>query len=421
MLLLCLIPPSPLRAQGPPEGKAVNGALATGRGDGYQVWAGSWAASQQLPEPDVAIPADDLRDATLRQIVHLSISGPVLRIHLSNVFGAQALHLASVHIARAVSPSSAQIDPATDKALTFSGSPDITIPPGAEYLSDPLAFPVPPLSDLAVTIHFDEPPLGQTGHNGSRATSYLVRGNKLSAAEMLEAKKIDHWYFLSAVDVSTMLGAASVVVLGDSITDGHGVAANANTRWTDTLAQRLQANAATRNIGVLNQGIGGNHLLTNGLGPDALSRFDRDVLAQTGVRWVILLEGVNDIGGLTRLSDPAKAEHAAFVRRVIGAYEQMIARAHAARLSIIGATIMPYTDSEYYHPPASNEADRQAINAWIRAAGHFDAVIDFDKAMADPARPDHLAPAYDSGDHLHPSTAGYRAMGELVPLSLFAH
>jgi len=409
MLLLGSMSASSLAAQPP----AVR-SLSAGS------WVGSWATSQQLPEPDTALPTDDLRDATLRQIVHLSVGGSAVRVHLTNAFGLQTLRLASVHIARPLSPSSAKIDPASDKALTFSGSPDVTIPPGAEYISDPIDYSVAALSDLAVSIHYDLPPLEQTGHPGSRATSYVARGNLVSAADMLDAKKVDHWYQIAAVDVAAAPNAASIVVLGDSITDGHGVSANANTRWTDTLAQRLQANAATRNIGVLNQGIGGNHLLTNGLGPNALSRFDRDVLAQTGVRWVILLEGVNDIGGLTRLSDPPHAEHEAFVHRVIGACEQIVARAHAAHLQIIGATIMPYTDSEYYHPPASNEADRQAINKWIRTPGHFDAVIDFDKAMADPGRPDHLAAAYDSGDHLHPSTDGYRKMGELVPLSLFA-
>ena len=175
------------------------------------------------------------------------------------------------------------------------------------------------------------------------------------------------------------------------------------------------------NIGVLNQGIGGNHLLTDGLGPNVLARFDRDVLAQTGVRWLIVLEGVNDLGGLTRLSDPANVEHLAFVDRVIASYVQIVARAHAAHIQVFGATITPYTGSDYYHPPASNEADRQAINQWIRTPGHFDAVIDFDKALADPGHPDHLAPAYDSGDHLHPSPAGYRVMGEMIPLALFRH
>jgi lysophospholipase L1-like esterase len=387
-------------------------------------WVGSWASSQQLPEPQNSLPSELFNDATLRQIVHLSLGGPALRVHLSNAFGFLPLHLTGVHVARALSPSGAVIDPATDKAVRFSGREDVTIPAGAEFISDPIEMMAAPFSDLAVSIHFDLPPAEQTGHPGSRATSYLVHGDAVSASDLPGARKFDHWYQLAAIDVAAQSGAtgpvATIVAVGDSITDGHGATTNGNDRWTDVLAQRLQANAQTRNIGVLNQGIGGNHLLTDGLGPNVLARFDRDVLAQTGVRWVIVLEGVNDLGGLTRLSDPPHAEHEVFVQRMLAAYQQIVIRAHAAHLRVLGATISPYTGSDYYHPPTSNEADRQTINGWIRAPGHFDAVIDFDKALADPQRPDHVAAVYDSGDHLHPSAAGYRAMGELIPLTLFA-
>jgi lysophospholipase L1-like esterase len=210
-----------------------------------------------------------------------------------------------------------------------------------------------------------------------------------------------------------------VVVLGDSITDGHGSTTNGNDRWTDVLAERLQGSATTRDIGVLNEGIGGNHLLTDGLGPNALARFDRDVLAQTGVHWLIVFEGVNDLGDLTRKGEVPAAEHTLLVQRMLGAYQQIITRAHAHGVRVIGATITPYMGSDYYHPSPTNEADRQTVNAWIRAPGHFDAVLDFDKVMRDPHQPDRLRPAYDCGDHLHPSPAGHRAMGEAVPLSLF--
>jgi len=183
----------------------------------------------------------------------------------------------------------------------------------------------------------------------------------------------------------------------------------------------LQQSPATRNIGVSNQGIGGNHLLTDGLGPNVLARFDRDVLAVAGVRWLIVFEGVNDLGALSRSGDASAQEHAALVEHIIGAYQQVIARAHAHGIEVIGATITPYVGSDYYHPAPANEADREAVNAWIRASGHFDAVIDFDRVVRDPAQPDRLLPAFDCGDHLHPSVAGYKAMGEAIPLSLFAH
>jgi lysophospholipase L1-like esterase len=308
--------------------------------------------------------------------------------------------------------------------VTFDGSTDVTAPPGAEFVSDAVDYSVAALSDLAVTFHLDAPPAGQSGHPGSRATSYLVHGDFVAAPTLLDAKNVDHWYQVSEIDVLAPAGAASIVALGDSITDGHGATTNGNDRWTDVLAQRLQAPAHKRsigvsNIGVSNQGIGGNHLLTDGLGPNALARFDRDVLAPAGVHWVILLEGVNDLGGLTREGEVTPAEHAALVKRVLSAYEQIILRAHTHGLRVFGGTITPFVGSDYYHPGPLSEADRQAVNAWIRAAGHFDAVIDFDSVVRDPEHPDRLLPAYDCGDHLHPSPAGYRAMGEAIQLGLF--
>jgi lysophospholipase L1-like esterase len=247
-----------------------------------------------------------------------------------------------------------------------------------------------------------------------------VHGDAVDAARLTDAKHVDHWYQVSEIDVLAAPGAASVVALGDSITDGHGATTNGNDRWTDVLAQRLQGSPEARNIGVSNQGIGGNHLLTDGLGPNALSRFDRDVLAPAGVRWVIVFEGVNDLGGLARNGEVAPAEHAALVQRVLAAYQQIIVRAHAHGLRVIGATVTPYAGSDYYHPGPLSEADRQAVNQWIRAAGHFDAVVDFDAVVRDPQQPDRLLPKFDCGDHLHPSPAGYRAMGDAIPLELFS-
>jgi lysophospholipase L1-like esterase len=384
-----------------------------------QVWIASWGASQQIPEPQNALGPDDLRDATVRQIFHLSAGGATIRVHLSNAFGSAPLHFTSVHVARSLSPASAAIDPASDRALAFAGSAEVTVPAGAEFVSDPVDYPAAALSDLAVTFHFHAPPATESGHPGSRATSYYIHGDSVAAPDLKDAKHVDHWFQVSEIDVLASPGAASVVTLGDSITDGHGATTNGNDRWTDVLAARLQASAGTRNIGVSNQGIGGNHLLTDGLGPSALARFDRDVLAPAGVRWVIVFEGVNDLGGLARNGEVSPAEHAAFVQRVIAAYEQIVIRAHAHGLRVYGGTITPYVGSDYYHPGPLSEADRQAVNQWIRATGHFDAVIDFDSVVADPGHPDHLSPAYDSGDHLHPSPAGYKAMGTAIPLSLF--
>jgi lysophospholipase L1-like esterase len=400
---------------------ATPGMAATHSKPAQTVWTGSWATSQQIPEPANALAPDDLRDATLRQIVHLSLGGSTLRVHLSNAFGTEPLRFTSVHIAQPLSPATARIDPATDHALTFSGHPEVIIPAGAEYISDPIDYTVAPLSSLAITFHLDQPPAEQTGHPGSRATSYLVHGDQVSTADLPDAKKIDHWYQLAEVDVAAPPGGAAIVTLGDSITDGHAATTNGNDRWPDVLAERLQASAKTRTLGVLNQGIGGNHLLTDGLGPNALARFDRDVLAPSGAKYVILLEGVNDLGGLARIAEVSQQEHDTLVHRILDAYRQIVLRAHDREIKVIGATILPYTGSDYYHPGPLSEADRQAINQWIRTPGNFDAVIDFDKVTRDPAHPDRLLPAYDSGDHLHPSPAGYRAMGEAIPLSLFTN
>ena len=385
-----------------------------------QIWVATWGSSQQIPEPQNELPIEDLRDATVRQLFHLSVGGSGLRVHMSNAFGTDSLHFTSVHIARPLSTTSPAIDPASDRQLTFAGKADVVVPPGAEFVSDPVDLKVAALSDLAVTFHLDAPPARETGHPGSRATSYYVHGDAVGAAILIEPKHVDHWFQISEIDVQVASEAAAVVVLGDSITDGHGATTNGNDRWTDVLAARLQSSPQTRNIGVSNQGIGGNHLLTDGLGPNALSRFDRDVLAPAGVRWLIVFEGVNDLGGLARNGEVPPADHAALVERILSAYGQLVDRAHAHGLRVFGATITPYVGSNYYHPSPVSEADRQAVNQWIRGAGHFDGVIDFDAVVRDPNHPDQLLPDFDCGDHLHPSPAGYKAMGEAIPLSIFA-
>ena len=382
-------------------------------------WVGSWAASQQIPEPGNALAPDDLHDATLRQIVHLSIGGTELRVHISNRFGTAPLIFSAVHIAKPASPASAKIVPGTDHPLTFSGTTEVTVPAGADYISDPIAFSASPLSDLAITLYIETSPARQTGHPGSRATSYLAHGNLVSASDLPASKTVEHWYFLSAVDVAASENAAAIAALGDSITDGHAATTNGNDRWPDVLAGRLHGFPVTRDLAVLNLGTGGNRLLLDGLGPNAVARLGADVLAQAGVRYLIVLEGVNDLGMLTREGDVPKAEHEAMIHQVEAAYQQIITRAHAHGIKVIGGTITPFVGSRFYHPGPNTEADRQTINEWIRAAGDFDAVVDFDKIMRDPEQPDRLAAKYDSGDHLHPKPAGYAAMADAVPLSLF--
>jgi lysophospholipase L1-like esterase len=380
-------------------------------------WIASWASAQQTPEPQNALPAADLADATIRQTVPLSIGGRSLRVRLSNAFGRTPLQIDSAHVALAVAAGSPRIRPGSDRALTFDGQPQVVIPAGAEYWSDPVDLVAPALADLAVTIHLARAPDGETGHPGSRTTSWLVHGDAVAAEDLGRGAKVLLWFQLSGVDVAAKNGGGAVVVLGDSITDGRGSTTDGDDRWPDQLARRLQASPSTANLGVVNAGIGGNRILLDGLGPSAMARIDRDVLGQSGVRAVIVLEGVNDLGVLTQEGPAPRAAHAALVAHLLAAYAQIVAAAHAHGLTAIGGTITPYAGAGVYHPTAENEADRQQLNAWIRAPGHFDAVADFDLALRDPRQPDRLAPAYDSGDHLHPSPAGFKVMAEAVPLA----
>ena len=397
ILLLVFITLTPAR---PGRAQATAGAADHGG-----PWVGTWAAAPQLTEPANLPPAPGLADATLRQVVRVSIGGKRLRVRFSNGFGARPLTLRSAHVA--LSAGGGAIRPESDQALTFHGRPSVTIPPGAPMTSDPVDFVLPPLSDLAVTVHVRDPSTAITGHPGARCTSYLRAGDAVTAADLPGAARTPHWYYLSGVDVLAADAAAAVAALGDSITDGRGSPTDGNGRWTDHLASRLQADPATAAVAVLNQGIGGNRVLGDGLGPNALARLDRDVLAQPGVRWLIVLEGINDLG--TR---SATAED------LIAAYEQVILRAHARGIRVYGATLPPCGGSFYFTPEL--EAARQAINTWIRTGGRFDGVIDFDAATRDPRRHSYLAAVADGGDHLHPGAEGYRIMAEAIDLTLFA-
>jgi lysophospholipase L1-like esterase len=377
-------------------------------------WVGSWACSPQLVEPQNRPPEPGLADSTLRQVVHLTLGGGEIRLRFSNEFGATPLVLDTVHIAlRAPGPGS--IRPDSDRAVPFNGKASITIPPGALTFSDPITFPVSALSDLVVTFKASKVPDGITGHPGSRETSYLSVGNEVSAATLTNPVTTDHWYVLNGVDVQAKGEPAAVVTLGDSITDGRGSITNENTRWPDDLARVLAADKKYAGVAVLNEGIGGNRILHDGLGPSALARFDRDVIAQSGVRWVLVFEAINDIGGAKAA---VRGQTSTVADDVIDAYHQFILRAHTHGLRIYGATITPFGKSQYSSD--ITEAARQKVNAWIRTSGQFDAVVDFDKATRDSSEPSQLAADVDSGDHLHLNSEGYKRMAFAIDLKLFS-
>jgi lysophospholipase L1-like esterase len=368
---------------------------------------------------------------TLRQIVHVSLGGSTLRVILTNELGVTSLNIdaaaaALPAAASASQPATGAIQPGTSVPLTFNGHPAVTIPPGAIAVSDPIALTLPPLSDLAISLSIagqDIPTL--TRHDLSLQTNYVASGDQVSATTLTNAATTDHWDFLKGVEVEapqsvsqsasqSVSQPATVVAFGDSITDGwHSTNASNNT-WPDLLADRLQANPSTRNLAVINEGIGGNRILHDGWGPNALSRFDSEVLAPSGVKYLILLEGINDIGNAYNSTNPHDIVTA---DDLITGISQLAARAHAHGIKVIGATLTPYLGCGYSSP--AGDAVRQTLNHWIRTTNQLDGVIDFDKAARDPANPSVYAPAVDSGDHLHPGDAGFHIMANAIDLSLF--
>ncbi|WP_245646576.1 GDSL-type esterase/lipase family protein [Sphingomonas soli] len=382
-------------------------------------WVAGWATALMVPTNENIAADADLTDATLRQVVRITLGGRQLRVRLSNVFGNAPLTIGAASIARSANNASAKIDPASLKRLTFNGEARVVIPAGAEYWSDPVALPVEAGADLTISLYLPKAPDRQTSHPGARAHSYFAKGDQAGAADLPGAKTGTRWYLLGGIEVDAP-GASAVVILGDSITDGYGVQPNTNLRWPDALMLRMRADPATRNMAVLNAGIGGNRLRLDGAGPNALARFEREVLSPPGVTHLIVIEGINDLGTLTREAPATPEQHAALVKEMIGTLQQIVTRARARGIKVIGGTIMPDGASPFYHPDAANEADRAAVNAWIRTPGNFDAVVDFDAVMRDPANPLVLRADLDSGDGLHPSMMGYQVMAEAVPLSLLS-
>jgi lysophospholipase L1-like esterase len=369
-------------------------------------WVGSWGASPSDPLAGVTPPTPSFKDQTVRMMAHLSLGGSALRLRLSNALGNAPLTIGEVHVAQW---KDGAIVAGTDHIVTFGGAPDAVIPKHALLLSDPVALAVPTLSDVAISIYFptDTGPISE--HSLAVQTSYVTQGNAAAQASWSNAATLAERPVLSAVEVEHP-AAAAVVTLGDSITDGQHSTVDALARYPDALARRLAS--AGLPIGVVNAGINGNRLLSEShFGPNALSRFDSDVLTQAGVRSVIVLLGINDIGHVP--DTPATAA------QIMTALRQLAERGHERGLRMIGATLLPFENSPYWSD--SGESMRQAVNAFVRSSGAFDAVVDFDAAMRDPARPVRLRSEFDSGDHLHPNDRGYQAMAHAVDLKQLAH
>ena len=376
-------------------------------------WVGTWATAPfAAPNKDGGLGSQDV---TLRQIVHTSLGGSRVRIVLSNEFGTDPLTIGAAHVALSAGPKSSEITLGSANALTFSGKPSITIPAGAIAVSDPADLKLPALADLAVSLFLPAQAIHTLSQHGFAAqTNYLVDGDVVSHKTLDAAKTNTSWYFLKGVDVLAGANDAAVVAFGDSITDGALSTFDTNQRWPDVLGRRLHADKKTEGLAILNEGIGGNRVLHDGTGPSALARFDRDVLAQAGVKYLILMESINDIGGATSPKNPHDPVSAA---DLIAGLQQMTERAHIHGIKVFGATLTPYVGAGYQS--SAGEAMRTAVNDWIRSSQSLDGVMDFDLATRDPSNPTVFAKFADSGDHLHPNDAGYKAMGDAIDLKLF--
>jgi len=387
-------------------------------------WIGTWTASAQPAwESDFPVPlglASHLYNHTIRQVARASIGGSKVRVVLSNEYGKLPLKVGAAHLA--LTADGANIQPGSDHALTFGGETSITIPPGAPAISDPVDIAVAPLSQLSVSLFFPESAPTDTLHWDGHQTAFVVAGNKVADTELKADSMQTQRVFLSGIMVDAPAGARAIIMFGDSITDGDGSTVDGNDRWPDHLAKRLLDGGGAP-VAVLNQGISGAKVLTDRMGVNALARFERDVLSQPHADTVVLMMGINDIGwpgcGLA-LHDPEPTAD-----DIIAGYRQLIARAHADGMRIIGATLTPFGDAfagspfdGYYTP--DKEKIRLAVNEFIRSGGEFDGVIDFDKVVVDPDKPGHIKAAFDKGDHLHPNKAGYEAMAAAIDLKPLA-
>ncbi len=382
-------------------------APAFGADKPAQNWVGTWAAAPMACPVKSGEPSAG--DSTYRNVMRITIGGKALRVQLTNEFGNSSLTVGSAHVA--IDAGDGAIKPGTDHALTFGGQTSVTIPANGLMISDEVPLEVAPLSTLSVAVYVaDQEIAARTCHALGMSTNYVTKGDTTGAAAGKNVRTTDEWNFVKSVDVIADKNAFAIVTFGDSITDGYGSTKDANHRWPDYFAARLQKNPKTSQISVLNEGISGNRILRNELGPNAIARFDRDVLARSGVKYLVLLEGINDV----KWDDPTQLASA---EELIVGMSQLITRAHAHGITVYVATLTPFQGDDEY--TEKGEAARVALNNWIRTSGAPDAVIDFDQVTRDASKPKAFNPRYDSGDHLHPGDAGYQAMGDAVDLTLF--
>jgi len=396
------------------SGCSADPAAATDLDPAEAQWVGTWSSAQQEPIPVLFPGPYSFRNETLRQIVHISIGGDRLRVRVSNSLGAKPLVIDAASIG--IQEAGEKVLAASLRGLTFGGETSVTVAAGARVLSDPVDLAVPDEADLALSVYVSGETIPSTMHLRALETCYISpAGDFTQVADMPVAGTTTSWFWISGVEVRSHKGTAVVVALGDSLTDGFESTIGAHAAYPAVLAHRLLANGwkGGSRIAVLNEGIGGNRVLTDFIGPNVQARLDRDVLAQTGVTHVIFQEGINDIGIPALLGSPGASAEA-----LIAGYRQIVERVRARGLQIIGGTLLPYEGSLYY--AAAGEETRQIVNDWIRTSEAFDGIVDFDEVIRDPANPQRMLPVYDSGDHLHPGDAGYAAMAEAAEQALLA-